>query len=290
MTEDRLVLVTGATGQQGGAVARALIERRARVRGLTRDPDSDAAKELVALGAEVAQADFTDPESLATVLEGVDAVFAMTTPFEAGVEAETAQGVALVDAAGKAGVDHFVYSSVASADKDTGIPHFDSKYRVEEHLAASGLRWTVIAPVYFMGNLFFPDVLDGLKEGSYAIAMPGDRALQQIAVEDIGAFTALVLSRPDEFAGRRIDIAGDELTAQDTADALTNVLGREVSVFELPIDSIRSWSEDLALMYEWFIDTGYSADIEGLRSSYPDVGWTRFADWATRVPDALIVS
>ena len=287
MSDSRLVLVTGATGQQGGSVARRLLERGFRVRGITRDIESDAAKQLTGLGAEMVGAEFTDAGSLNAALEGVDAVFAMTTPFEAGVDAETAQGVALVDAAAAAGADHFVYSSVASADKATRVPHFDSKYRVEEHLAASDLRWSIIAPVYFMDNLLFPDMLNGLKDGTYAIALPTDLPLQQIATEDIGAFAAHVLDNPEEFAGKRIDIAGDELSSRQSADVLAGILRKPISVVEVPIDGIRSFSEDLALMYEWFVSTGYVADIDGLRSSYPEVGWTRFAEWATRIPAAL---
>ena len=287
MSDSRLVLVTGATGQQGGSVARRLLEGGFRVRGITRNLESDAASQLAGLGAEMARAEFTDAGSLSAALEDVDAVFAMTTPFEAGVDAETAQGVALVDAAAAAGVDHFVYSSVASAAEATGVPHFDSKYGVEEHLAASDLRWSVIAPVYFMDNLFLPDMLSGLKDGTYAIALPTDLPLQQIATEDIGAFAAHVLANPEEFAGKRIDIAGDELSSRQSADVLAGILGKPISVVEVPIDGIRSFSEDLALMYEWFVSTGYVADIEGLRSSYPEVGWTRFEEWATRIPAAL---
>jgi uncharacterized protein YbjT (DUF2867 family) len=211
----------------------------------------------------------------------------MGTPFEAGVDAETAQGVALIDAAVAAGVDHFVYNSVASADKATGIPHFDSKYRVEQHLVESGLRWSIVAPVYFMENLLFPDSLNALKGGTYAIALPADLGLQQIAVEDIGAFSAHVLANPDEFAGTRIEIAGDDLSSQESADALASALGRPVSVFEVPMEGIRSFSEDLAAMFEWFISTGYTIDIEGLRASYPEVRWTRFSEWVGRVPAVL---
>ena len=287
MSDSRLALVTGATGQQGGAVARRLLESGFRVRGMARNTESEPSKHLRVMGAEMVRAEFADAESLTTVLKGVDVVFAMTTPFEEGVDAETAQGVALVDAAAAAGVDHFVFSSVASANKATGIPHFDSKYRVEERLVSSDLRWSVIAPVYFMSNLLFPDILNGLKEGTYAIALPPGLPLQQIATEDIGAFAAHVLANPDEFAGTRIDIAGDELSSHQSANVLAGILGRPISVVEVPIDSIRSFNEDLALMYEWFVTTGYAADIDGLRSSYPEVGWTRFAEWAARVPAAL---
>jgi uncharacterized protein YbjT (DUF2867 family) len=268
-------------------VARRLLEKGFRVRGITRNIESDAAKELTSLGAEMVRAEFTDPDSLGAALVDVDAVFAMTTPFEAGIDAETAQGVALVDAAVAAGVGHFVYSSVASANKATGVPHFDSKYRVEEHLVATDLRGSVIAPVYFMGNLFFPDTLNGLKEGTYTIALPSDLPLQQIATEDIGAFAAHVLANPEEFSGKRIDIAGDELSSEKSAEVLADIVGKPLSVVEVPIEAIRSFSEDFALMYEWFASTGYSADVEGLRSSYPEVGWTRFEEWAARVPAAL---
>ena len=287
MSDSRLVLVTGSTGQQGGSVARRLLEGGFRVRGITRNVESDAAKELTGLGAEIVRAEFTDAGSLSAALEGVDAVFAMTTPFEAGVDAETGQGVALVDAATAAGVDHFVYSSVASADKATGIPHFDSKYRVEEHLVSSDLRWSVVAPVYFMDNLLLPDTLNGLKDSKYATALPADLPLQQIATDDIGGFAAHVLANPEEFAGTRIDIAGDELSSRESADVLAGILGKPISAVEVSIDGIRSFSEDLALMYEWFVSTGYVAEIDGLRSSYPEVGWTRFAEWAKRIPAAL---
>lgn len=284
---ERLVLVTGATGQQGGAVARGLMARGIGVRGMTRNADSETARALSRSGAEVVTADFTDADSMAAALDGVDTLFAMTTPFEAGVEAETAQGIALIDAAKEAGVDYVVFSSVAGADLDTGIPHFESKWEVEKHLTASGVRWAVIGPVYFMENLFFPDALAGLRNGAYAIPMPADVPLQQIALEDIGAFGARVCADRDDFAGRRIDIAGDELTSAEVASVLGQKLGREIAHVQVPIDQIRSWSEDLAIMYEWFHEHGYSVDIEGLRTSYPDVGWQRFAEWADRVPAAL---
>ncbi|MDH3208261.1 MAG: NmrA/HSCARG family protein [Gemmatimonadota bacterium] len=287
MSDRKMVLVTGATGQQGGATARALLERGVRVRGVTRKADSEASRALVALGAEMVSADYADPVSLGAAMEGADSVFAVATPFEAGVEAETAQGIALVEAAEAAGLSHFVYSSVANAGARTGVPHFESKYRVEQHLAASALKWTVIAPVYFMDNLFYPDALDGVRKGAYAIALPPDVALQQIAVEDIGTFAAHVLTHADAFAGQRIDIAGDELSSRESAQILSDTLGRPISTFEIPIDTIRSFSEDLALMYEWFARKGYSVDIDGLRSSYPAVSWTRFAEFAERLPGVL---
>ena len=288
MPNSKLVLVTGVTGQQGGAVGRALITKGHRVRGMTRNIESDAARAVSALGMDLVVGDFGDSDSLAAAVAGVDAVFAMGTPFEAGEAAEIAQGVAIVDAAVGAGIDHVVYTSVASADKNTGIPHFDSKFEVEKHLTSTELDWSIIAPVYFMENLFFGENLGALQNGSYPTPLPSDLPLQQVTVADIGAFGATVADRKDDFVGRRVEIASDVLTSAESAAALGQLLGRPVEHFEVPMEQIRAFSEDFAIMYEWFIETGYSVDIDGLRTTYPEVGWHRFADWAAEiVPPAL---
>ncbi len=288
MSNSKVVLVTGVTGQQGGAVARGLIAKGHRVRGLTRNVESDAARALAALGVDLVVGDFGDSDSLAAAVSGVDTVFAMSTPFEAGEAAEIAQGVALVDAAVRAGTDHFVYTSVASADQSTGIPHFDSKWEVEKHLASTDLDWSVIAPVYFMENLFFGENLGDIQNGTYPLPLPADLSLQQVAVADIGAFGALVVDRKGDFVGRRVDIASDELTSAGTAEILGQILDRPIVHFEVPMEQIRAFSEDFAIMYEWFIEAGYSVDIDGLRASYPEIGWHRFADWAAAIVPAAM--
>jgi len=159
---------------------------------------------------------------------------------------------------------------------------------VEKHLSASDLAWTVIAPVSFMENLFMPQTLEGIRNGVYAAPLPSDLALQQVAIEDIGAFGAHVIGDPDTFCCKRIEIASDELSAVQTAEVLSGVLNRPIAPIQVPMDQIRAFSEDLALMFEWFIDNGYSIDIEGLRATYPEVGWHRFADWAEQaVPPVL---
>lgn len=274
------VLVTGATGQQGGAVAQALLARGHRVRGLTRNTASPAAVQLAEKGAELVAGDFTDGDSLTRAMTGVDAVYAMTTPFEAGEEAETRQGIVLIEAAKKAGIKHFVYSSVGSADRQTGIPHFDSKYRVEEVLVASGLPYTISAPVFFMENLLAPWMAPGLQEGKISMALPGNRRLQQIAVADIGAFAAALIERGERVFGKRYDIAGDELTFDEVAALLTKRLGRPIVYQGFPAEALRSQSEDMARMFEWFASTGYSTDLALLRRDFPDVAWQHYQTWA----------
>jgi uncharacterized protein YbjT (DUF2867 family) len=120
----------------------------------------------------------------------------------------------------------------------------------------------------------------GIAQGSIAIAVPATRRLQQIAVEDIAQFTALVIERRESFLGKRIDIASDELTLATAAAAISDVLGRQIKYTALPIDAVRQQNEDLARMYEWFDRVGYDADVVGLRSLYPEVNWHRFSDWA----------
>jgi uncharacterized protein YbjT (DUF2867 family) len=281
MSNSLSVLVCGATGQQGGALTHVLLERGHRVRAFVRRPDSPGAKELKRLGAELAEGNFDEPSTVEDAAKGMDAIFIVATPFEAGMEAETRHGIAAADAAKAAGVEHLVYSSVANADKDTGIPHFDSKRRVEEHIEELLIPYTIVAPVYFMDNLLAPWTLPQLKEGRLPMALPSSRLLQQITPSDIATFTALVLENREEFVGRRLDIASDELWGEEVAEVLTQVTGREIYYVELPLEQVRqAMGEDGARMFEWFDRVGYSADIEALRREHPEVGWHTFEEWA----------
>jgi uncharacterized protein YbjT (DUF2867 family) len=273
------VLVTGATGNQGGAVARVLLEHGHPVRVLTRDPNKESAKLLEALGAEVVAGDFDDAAGLRRAAAATSAVFAMGTPFEAGPAAEIRQGIALIDAAHQAGTGHIVYTSVASALDDTGIPHFESKATVERHLAATDVPSTVVAPVAFLENLFAPWVAPGLAEGRYSFALPADVPLQQVAIADLTAFAALVLEQPERFAGQRIELASVQPTGQQLASALSRWLGREVVYAELPVDPAAD--ADFQAMMDFFRNRGgYTVDIPALRAAYPEVGWHDLDTWA----------
>ncbi|HLL54240.1 MAG TPA: NmrA/HSCARG family protein [Myxococcaceae bacterium] len=280
MARSLSVLVTGATGKQGGAVARQLLKKGHTVRGLTRKLDSPAAQALAKDGVELVQGSFEDKGSLVKAARGVDTVFAMSTPFEAGPEAETRQGVTLADAAKEAGVGHFVFTSVAGADQKTGIPHFDSKYRVEEHIKAIGLPHTIVAPVYFMENLQSPFGGLDLNAGRLASPLTPGRALQQIAVDDVGAFSVAVIDRRESMFGKRFDIASDELSGNQLVEIVSRVTGKKLSYVQLPREVIAKMGEDFARMFDWFESHGYSADLAGLRRDFPEVRWHRFEEWA----------
>ena len=278
MSQKLAVVVTGATGQQGGAVVKSLLERGHEVRAVTRNTDSAKARALANAGVTLVRAPFEDTAALTKVLEGATSLFAMTTPFEGGPQAETRQGISAADAAKAAGV-HLVFTSAGSADRRTGIPHFDSKYEVEKHIARIGVRATVLAPVYFMENLYFGK--EQLAKGVYATPLPPTRRLAQVAVADIGAVAVRLLENPDRFAGKRFDLGGDELTGNDVIAILSRVTDRHFTYFQVPLDLIRQrMGEDGVKMYEWFDRVGYTFDRAALRREFPDIALHDFESWA----------
>lgn len=279
---NKRILVIGATGQQGGSVVKALFNKGHEIFGLTRKPDSERAKALAAKNVNIVFGDLHDNDSLTRAFKQVDSVFLVVTPFEAGVEYETAQGINAIDVARDVGISHLVYSSVSDADKSTGIPHFDSKFKIEQHLVESGVPFTIIAPTSFYDNMMAPFILPGLQDGTLARAMPAEVLLQSVSVKNIGDFAKLILENRNRFLGKRINIAGDELDGPRYAEVIGAASGRQISYFEVPIEKVRESSEDMALMYEWFNSVGYSVDIEGLKREYPEVDWETFSKWVGR--------
>lgn len=263
-----LIVIFGATGKQGGAVARQLLKGGARIRAVTRKPDSEAARALAAQGAEVVQGDLDDAASLQRALQGGWGVFAVQNTWEAGVEKEEEQGKRLAEVARKAGIQHYVYTSVGSAHRKTGIPHFENKWRIEETVRAQRFpSHVILRPVFFMEN-WLGAFADGIKQGKLVVALEPSTSLQQVAVEDIGELGALAFTRHAELAGKEIDLAGDSVTMPELAAALTETLGRKVEFVKQPIEQVRAYSEDFAIMLEWFDRVGYDADIEGVARRY----------------------
>jgi len=279
MASDRIVLITGATGKQGGAVARHLTGKGFAIRAMTRNADSPAAKALAAAGADVVQGDLDDTASLEAALKGVWGAFAVQNTWEAGVEGEEEQGKRFATAARKVGVQHFVYSSVGSAHRRTGIPHFDNKWRVEETIRGLGFpSRVIIRPVFFMENLTSPWFLNG---DTLSAAMDPTTVLQMIAVDDIGKYGARAFTDAAALNGREIDLAGDALTMPGAAAVLSKSLGRTIEFLRVPIEDVRKNSLDFALMLEWFDRVGYDADIHGLVREF-GITPTTLAEWAAQ--------
>jgi uncharacterized protein YbjT (DUF2867 family) len=279
MAHKLTVVVTGSTGKQGGAVARGLLERGHKVRAVTRDPNSNQARSLANAGATLIAASLEDTAAITKALDGATSLFAMTTPYGGGgTDAETRQGFAAAEAAKAAGV-HLVFTSVNSANRHTGVPHFDSKYEVEKHIAKIGVRATILAPPFFMENLLFAK--EQLAKGIYPLALPPARPLMQIAVADIGAVAVHVLEDAGRFTGKRFDLAGDELTGNDAVAILSRVTGRPFTYSQVPLDVIRQrMGEEGVSMFEWFDRVGYIVDGPALHREFPGVAFHDFESWA----------
>jgi uncharacterized protein YbjT (DUF2867 family) len=277
MAQKLTVVVTGSTGKQGGAVARGLLERGHQVRAITRDVNSSQAKALANAGASLVAASLDDTAAIKKSLEGATSLFSVTLPY-GGTAAETREGIAAADAAKAAGV-HLVFTSVASANLQTGVPHFDSKYEVEKHIAKIGVRATILAPASFMENLYF--IKDQLAKGIYAVPLPPTRVLPQVAVADIGAVAVRVLEDAGRFTGKRFDLAGDELNGNESVAILSRVVGRPFTYFQVPLDVVRQhMGEDAAKMYAWFDGSGFKVDRALIRRELPDVTFHNFESWA----------
>jgi len=279
MTSDRTILITGVTGNQGGAVARALQGTGFHLRGLTRRPESEQAAALARDGVDIVKGDFDDEATLRRALAGAWGVFGVQTSWEGGVEREEAQGKRLATLARETGVEHYVYTSVGSAHKRTGVPHFDNKWRIEETVRS--LRFpshVILRPVFFMENLLAPYSLQG---ATLTAALGPGTKLQMIAVDDIGWFGARAFTDAAALNRREIDLAGDVRTMPEAAEILTEALGRPIAFAQTPIEQVRQYSEDTAVMLEWFERVGYSADIAGLEREFGRAP-TKLPDWARR--------
>lgn len=266
----KIILVTGATGTQGGAVARELLQRGYEVRGLTRNPASERARVLADLGVTMVKGDYEDAPSLAAAMAGVHGVFAVTDWGEHGTDREVLHGRQLIEAATRAGVSHFVFTSVAEAESGTGIPHFDSKFDIEKILYDSGLPYSIVRPVEFMNNIHFSK--DRILGGVLADPRDPDRRHQWIAARDIGFFVGEMFDHPDRWLGQAINIAGDEMTIGEYADLLGECLGVDVQYRQMGWEEFEAaLGDEMTQMYRWFDSPGYQVDIRALREKYPNL-------------------
>lgn len=280
MDKQNVILVTGATGQQGGTVASHLLSKGYKVRAMTRNPDGAKAKGLAARGAKVVRGDLDDAASLERALEGAWGTFAVQNTWEAGVEREEEQGKRFAELARKKGVQHFVYSSVGSAGRKTGIPHFDNKWRVEEKVRALKFpSYTILRPVFFMDNFLSPWFKPGIDQGKFMMGLKPDTVLQMVAVDDIGKFGLRAFEKHQEMNGAEIELAGDQHSMPETAKILSKAAGKKIEFVRVPIEEIRKMNADYAAMLEWFDRVGYNADIPGLERKY-GIKLTSLAEWA----------
>ena len=283
---EQIILVTGATGNQGGVVARHLLQRGFKVRALVRDQNKPAAQALQQAGAELVTGDLNDRTSLDRALQGVYGIFSVQV-FSDGLDAEIRQGKLVADAASSTGIEHFVYSSVGSAERNTGIPHFDSKFQVEEYIRSLSLPYTILRPVFFFFN--YNGMRPMVEQGTLFQPLSPETKLQQLSEEDYGAMVAEVFERPADFMHREIELASVEMSMPEIAAAFSRVLGKPVNYQQVPFEAFEQQAgEEVTIMYRWFENVGYSANFAELKRDFPaltnfeaylrDRGWAKSAE------------
>ncbi|MFC9927848.1 NmrA/HSCARG family protein [Streptomyces sp. NPDC127190] len=291
----KTVVVVGATGLQGRAVTHRLLLDGWQVRALTRDPYGAQATALPQAGAEVVRAQMEDVDSLAVAAEGAWGLFSVqptvgspgTAP-DFTAEDEVRWGTNVAEAAHAAGIGHFVFTSVAEADRhlEEKLPvNLVSKWRIEQHIAALGLPATILRPVSFMENFTGGYAL---RNGSLSTGLAPEVPQQFMAVDDVGAVAALAFARPKEWIGRNVSLAGDELTPAQIAAAIGKALGMSLPYVQVPIDAIRALSEDFAYANEWLNTLGYRADIPATRKIHPAT--MDFGTWLERTGASRIAA
>ena len=265
--KDQTILVTGATGHQGGAIARELLQRgHFDVRAFVRDAHKPAAVELQHAGAEFLEGDFDDRASLDRALKGMHGVFSVQG-LEGGLDAEIRHGKAIADAAKSAGVQHFVYSSVGSAERNTGIPHFDSKFEIEEHIRGLGLPHTIMRPVFFFFN--YDALRPQIEKGILPQPLKPDTQLQQLCEDDYGRIVADVFERREQFLGAALEVASVTMTMPEAARTLSRVMERNVKYEQIPFEAFEKQAgAEVTTMFRWFETDGYRADLPALEREF----------------------
>jgi uncharacterized protein YbjT (DUF2867 family) len=270
----RTIVVTGATGLQGGAVARHLINEGWHVRGLTRNRVGEQARSLAVMGAEVVQGDLNDPASLRPVFDGAYGVYSVQNPYIGGPEAEVAQGKNVGDVAKESGVQHFVYGSAGTGKRGTGVPSWETKLQVEDHLKSLGLPLTIVRPMALMeimtAKKFYPAV------GAWSI-MPkltgSSRSIGWLCADDLGAIVARAFAAPQEFIGRELALASDVQSLKQCRAIYREVLGKNPSSFPMPLWLFKRFGfmgKDLTAMWNWLQTGTIDLDTVPTRAIHPE--------------------
>lgn len=264
----RVILVSGATGTQGGAVARELASRDYRVRGLTRNPQSEASQALSALGIDMVQGDFDDADSLDAALAGAYGAFSVQQYRGVGVEGEIRQSKAFADAAKRAGIQHFVYTSVSKAPLNTGVPQFESKLEMENYIRSLEIPYSIIRPASFMSS--FEAVKTAAEAGGFEGPLPATLERIFIAPSDIGRFAAEAFDNPEVWLGRVLAIAGERISYANIAAAMSRVLKTPVVYRQTPWEEYAVAATPTAISRErWYLENRDPVDVDALRREFP---------------------
>lgn len=266
---NKTILVVGATGRQGGSVVDALVKTDFHVRAMVRDMTTDEAKALQKRGIEMVLANLDDNDSLVHAMDGAYGAFSMLNSLDAGVEKEEERGKRVADAAKLAGLEHFIYSSVGGADRNSGVPHFESKWRVEQYIRELKLPYSIVRPTTFMTN-----IMESPPAFRFFAFSMFQKPLQMIAVQDIGKWVAHMFLNREKFLYKAVEIAGDEVDYTMMMATYKKVYGKTPEPTQsspAPAPQTPLPTGDFEKMLKWINTYGYEADIAMNRREIPDL-------------------
>jgi uncharacterized protein YbjT (DUF2867 family) len=251
--DNKNALIFGATGNIGGAAARALLKRGWQVRAVTRTPDSEKAQALADTGAEVVQADMEDRTSLERVFDDMTRVFSVQNWTTSGIEGEIRQGKQVADVAHSVGAQHLVYASAGTGNRGTGIPHFENKIKVEDYMRELGLPFTIVRPTPFMELMsekeFYPAMATW---GAEPKIVGWDLPIPWVSVYDLGQAVANIFDDPEKWIGRDVSMCGDIKTLCESQAIFTAVDGKKPARIPLPIKLFEKMAGDeFVQMWKW---------------------------------------
>ncbi len=254
------VLVVGLSGPMAKAIVPELQAEGHEVRVVAYLPER--AKNFKANNVEVIQGSVGNREDLMKALDGVGGVCIMGMPHEEDPAKEAEYGKAVIDACLTMGVRHVVHVSVCCSDKNTGVPHFDSKHQVEEHLKKSGLSYTILRPAWFMENFLTNRYFSTLRDGVLSLPLRPERTLELVSASDVARVAAEAFTVPDKLTEREIDLAADRLTMEEIAEEISRVLPKSVVYKQISdADAGREMSLDMRTMFKWLDEHGYTGDL-----------------------------
>lgn len=279
MVNSKSIFVLGGTGNQGGAVAKKLLENNFHVKVLTRNPDSPNAKRLIELHAEIISGNLDNPKTFRKILKDTSGLFCVLT-FDNGVEKEIERGVNLINLAKDNNVEHFLYSSIAGADIETGVPLWESKRKIENYLKKSGIPYTIIRPNLLFETFLFPRIKNGILKGKLVSPVNKDRIQQFIACQDIGKISVDIFSNPDKYKNKTITLGTEQFNLIQVTELFSKVLGRKIEYKKIPMLITRmAMGGDLYKMFKWVNknNTIFLENIEQYRTEHPD--YLNFEKW-----------
>ena len=278
METQKTILITGITGNQGSAVTKHLLGQGYSIIGLTRNANSEKAKLWETKGVKIVEGNLDEPNSYQAHVENVDVIFLVQTLQRK--ENEIKQGKEFIDAICLTNNTHLVYSSVLGADLNTGVPHFESKFVIENYIKSKNLSHTILRPASFYENHLIPQVANGIKKGKYVSPLNKTCRQQMIGIDDIGKIAGKVIVDSEKYHNKTISIATDEWIIGEVPQAFSQAMNIDIKYKKLPgFITLLAMGKDLSKMFKYMNKHNFSVieNIDAVKNEFEIKG--NFRSW-----------